>query len=152
MAACNNGSQSNKGTEKDSKEKSTGKNDGTPDLAGCYLRVMDRDTVALSIQQSGRSVTGKLSFDNFEKDGSTGRVDGTIDGDTLKLIYNFQSEGMHSVMEVYCKIVDRGLITGVGEVSVKSDTAYYSNPGQLEYPESNKLGKLDCEKLAAKYK
>ena len=55
-------------------------------------------------------------------------------------------------MEVYFKIADDGLIHGVGEVAAKSDTTYYANPGQLTYPESNRLTKIDCGKLDSKYK
>lgn len=124
----------------------------TPILSGCYLHVLKRDTLALNLQQTGNTVSGKLSFDNFEKDGSSGPVTGTIDKDTVKLIYSFQSEGMHSVMEVYFKIVDNALIHGIGEVATKSDTTYYADPAHLNYPENQKLLKVSCEQLDQKYK
>lgn len=127
-------------------------NEATSGLPGCYLRVLKRDTLALSIQQNGKTITGRLSFKNFEKDGSTGTVTGAIDEDILKLIYSFQSEGMHSVMEVYFKIEGNALIHGVGEVAVKSDTAYYANPKEITYPAANMLVKISCDQLASKYK
>lgn len=152
LASCNNNS-SNTETSKTGDEKTQPpQNKTTPDLSGCYLRVLKRDTLALSIQQSGQMISGKLSFDNFEKDGTTGAVTGTIDHETLKLIYNFQSEGMHSVMEIYFKIEDNALVHGVGEVAVKSDTTYYANPKEITYPAENRLVKLSCDQLAAKYK
>lgn len=122
------------------------------DLSGCYLRVLKRDTLALSVQQSGRTITGKLSFDNFEKDGSSGTVSGMIDNDILKLIYSFQSEGMHSVMEAYFKIEDSSLIHGIGEVATRSDTTYFAHPNDISYPAPNRLVKISCDKLDQKYK
>lgn len=121
-------------------------------ISGCYMRVVERDTLAASLQQNGSVITGKLSFDNYQKDGSTGTVSGTADGDVLKLLYSFQSEGMNSVMEVFFKISEGGLIHGIGEVAVKGDTAYYVNDAHISYPAKNKLMNLPCEKLPEKYK
>jgi hypothetical protein len=123
-----------------------------PDLSGCYLRAVKRDTLALSIQQTGNKVSGKLSFDNFQKDGSSGAVTGTIDQNILRLIYSFEAEGMHSVAEVYFKIDGNTLIHGTGEVGVKGDTAYYKDPDHLAYPETNRLKKIGCEELDKKYR
>lgn len=153
LSSCNNNDSSNNETSKTGDEKTQPhQNKTTPGLSGCYLRVLKRDTLALSIQQNGTTVTGKLSFDNFEKDGSSGPVTGTIDHDTLKLMYNFQSEGMHSVMEVYFKIEDSALIHGIGEVAAKADTTYYAKRGEISYPAENRLVKMDCEQLPQKFK
>ena len=46
-----------------------------------------------------------MSYDNFEKDGSTGKVYGIKSGDTLKLTYDMFSEGMHSVNR--CSLFDQ---------------------------------------------
>jgi hypothetical protein len=154
ITSCNSSDNSNNEVPKTSSGE-TGldqSNATTSGLSGCYQRVLKRDTLALSIQQTGKTVTGKLSFDNYQKDGSSGVVTGTIDSNILKLIYNFQSEGMHSVMEVYFKIAESTLIHGIGEVAVKSDTAYFVNPDQVKYPEANSLVKINCEHLDQKYK
>lgn len=154
LSSCNsNDSNSDEISNPNNSETQAGPNDESiPGLSGCYLRVLKRDTLALSIQQTSKAVTGKLSFDNFEKDGSSGSVSGTVDSNILKLIYSFQSEGMHSVMEVYFKIEDSTLIHGIGEVAVKGDTAYYANPGEINYPQTNRLIKISCEQLDGKYK
>jgi hypothetical protein len=154
LASCNNSGNSDKEVTKTNSGAAAPNqnNEIRSDLSGCYLRVLKRDTLALSIQQNGKTVTGKLSFDNFQKDGSSGIVSGTIDNNILKLIYNFQSEGMHSVMEVYFKIADSTLIHGIGEVAVKSDTAYFVNSDQVRYPEGDGLVKINCDQLDQKYK
>lgn len=151
LASCNNtGDGNNTRTSKEATQPN--QTEAIPDLTGCYLRVLKRDSLALSIEQSGKAVTGKLSFDNFEKDGSSGSVSGTIDNDILKLIYSFQSEGMHSVMEAYFKIEDSALIHGIGEVATRSDTTYYAHPNDISYPAPNRLVKISCDKLDQKYK
>lgn len=113
-------------------------------LTGCYLRVVQRDTVIASLLQDGNNVTGKLVFDNYEKDGSTGSVSGKIEGDILKLVYRFQSEGMNSISEQYFRITIDGLLHGIGEVAVKGDSAYYTHPSHIRYNERDKLRRISC--------
>ncbi len=120
-------------------------------ISGCYLRVMQRDTLLASLTQDGNLVSGKLTYDNFEKDGSSGTVSGTIDKDILKLVYRFQSEGMSSISEVYFKITNEGLIHGFGEIKVKGDSAYYASPGNIVYEAKDLLNKIPCESLSKKY-
>ena len=154
LASCNNSGNSDKEVTKTNSGAAAPNqnNEIRSDLSGCYLRVLKRDTLALSIQQNGKTVTGKLSFDNFQKDGSSGTVSGTIDDNILKLVYSFQSEGLHSVMEVYFKIEDSALTHGIGEVATKSDTTYYPHPNDISYPATNRLVKINCDKLDQKYK
>lgn len=154
LASCNN---SNNGNDIAVKEDSllTAPNrdiDSALSLTGCYLRIIKRDTVALTLKETGNTVSGKLNFDNYEKDASSGSVTGTIDNDILKLIYNLQSEGMNSVMEVYFKITGKGLIQGIGEVKTKSDTTCYANFEKIIYPTGNELLKTSCDRLDVKYK
>ena len=125
--------------------------DAFADIAGCYMQVLKRDTFAASLQQHGNTVTGRLSFDNYEKDGSTGTVSGDLQGDVLKLDYVFASEGMNSVMEVYFKYKDGNLVRGIGEMKTKGDTAYFINPALIQYNGSD-LKKISCQNLPGKYK
>lgn len=119
-------------------------NAGSKDISGCYLRAVERDTLAASLTQNGNNITGKLVFDNYEKDGSSGSVSGKKDGDILKLVYRFQSEGMNSISEVFFKITSNGLIHGIGEIEVKGDSAYYSSPDNITYSEKDELRKINC--------
>jgi len=119
----------------------------TPVLAECYLRVVQKDSLAVHLVQDGLDVTGHMVFDNFEKDGSTGSVRGRITEDILKLIYRFQSEGMNSTSEVYFKITPDGLVQGTGEVKVMGDSAYYSHPDEITYPAENIFSPTNCSLL-----
>lgn len=122
------------------------------DLDGCYMQVLKRDTFVLTVDQTGKMLSGKLTFDNYEKDGSTGRVNGIADGDTLKLWYSFASEGMNSVMQIYFRKNSNTLVRGLGPMDVKSDTTYYTDPGAMEYTEGQALSKILCEEVPEKYK
>jgi hypothetical protein len=123
-----------------------------PSVSGCYLRVIQRDSLAASLTQDGNLITGRLTFDNFEKDGSTGTVTGSIDKDILKLVYRFQSEGMNSIAEVYFKITANGLIHGNGEIKVKGDSAYYASPDKVIFEPNELLNKISCDSLLQKYR
>ena len=118
----------------------------------CYWKILNRDTFAIRLDQSGNSVTGKLSFDNFEKDASSGIVRGKVEGNIIKLWYNFASEGMNSVMEVYFKKEGDQLLRGIGPVDVKGDSSYFTDPAAIEYRQDQSFNKIPCATLPGKYK
>jgi hypothetical protein len=126
-------------------------NDTTNNIEGCYLQILNWDTFTASLQQQGNLVTGRMSFDNYEKDASTGTVSGKLQDDILKLNYAFASEGMTSVMELYFKYKDGILVRGIGEMNTKADTAYFINPALIKY-DGGALQKVDCQNLPDKYK
>ena len=123
----------------------------TRDLTGCYMRVMARDTFVAKLQQQGNEITGKLSFDNYQKDGSTGQVRGRLENGLIKLVYSFQSEGTNSVMDVYFKPVNNELVRGIGEMETRGDTAYFKNPDAVSFPEKDKITRVPCEQVPRKY-
>ena len=115
------------------------------------MQVLKRDTFTASLQQTERLITGRLSFDNYEKDASSGTVSGKIQGDVIKLNYVFASEGTTSVMELYFRYKDGILTRGSGEMNTRGDTAYFLNPALIKY-DGGELKKVSCETLADKYK
>ena len=127
-------------------------NDGDNNLSGCYWKVLQRDTFVLHLAASGNDLSGKLTFNNFEKDKSSGIVRGKIEGDILKLWYSFQSEGMQSLMEVYFKKQGDHLIRGLGPVTVKGDSAYFSSDRDVDYNSDQTFTRVDCATLPSKYR
>ena len=113
-------------------------------VAGCYKKATGRDTMFLQIEQKGTEIRGSLTFDNYEKDASTGTVRGTVQGDLIQLWYNFQSEGMSSVSQVYFKKEGSILIFGTGPVKTKGDTAYFPQPGSVKYDPGMALSPVNC--------
>ncbi len=120
--------------------------------SGCFWQILKRDTFVTSLSQKGKMVTGKLSFDNFEKDGSSGRVRGTKEGDIIKLWYSFESEGMKSVMEVWFKSQGDALLRGTGDMGTKADSSYFTNPAAVEFASNQQMKKVDCSEVPSKYK
>ncbi|HYJ38107.1 MAG TPA: hypothetical protein VEV87_05800 [Chitinophagaceae bacterium] len=120
-------------------------------LNGCYSKILDRDTFVLHIQQSNNIIKGKLTFNNFQKDKSSGNVHGTQSGDTVKLWYDFHSEGMKSVMEVYFRKQNDALVRGLGPVEVRGDSAYFNDHSKIQFSADQTFRKVDCSILPSKY-
>ena len=104
------------------------------------------------LAQTENTITGKLSFDNFEKDGSTGTVHGTIEGDVAKLWYTFMSEGLKSVMEIRLQKKDDTIRRGTGKMDVKGDTSFFAVDQPAGFDDDMAFTKIDCEQVPAKYK
>ena len=143
--SCNNSSDSFVKTEDSSSPEPTTKTENN--VSGCYRTVTGRDTVELTIKQSGSSVKGALRFDNYEKDSSHGTVDGSIKGDTLVLWYDFNSEGMHSVMEIVLHKKGNNLLRAIGPIINKGDTALFKDHTQLSFDEKLTLQKINCNDI-----
>ena len=120
-------------------------------FAGCYIKIIKRDTMLLRLRQSGDSISGKMNFDNFEKDSSSGDVSGVVDGDIIKLWYSFQSEGTHSIAELFFKKENESLVRGIGDISSKADTSYFTDPSAITYPADQSFNKIDCSDIPSKY-
>jgi hypothetical protein len=112
------------------------------DITGCYMKIIGRDTAILMLEQKGNIFTGKMLYDNYEKDGSKGTVKGKEDKEIIKLWYDFDSEGSHSVTEVYFKKGNGKLLRGVGDMDTKTDTAYFISG--INYSDKEAFTKVDC--------
>ena len=115
------------------------------------MQVLKRDTFVARLEVRGDSITGKLSFDNYQKDGSSGSVRGIVEDGIIKLVYDFHSEGMQSVMDIYFKHAGDSLVRGIGVIQTRGDTAYFEDPGAIEFSGSV-LKKMPCIMVPAKYK
>lgn len=120
------------------------------DPAGCYMKIIGRDTAILMLEQKGKEFSGKMLYDNYEKDGSRGTVKGKEDGEIIKLWYDFNSEGMHSVMEVFFKKETGRLLRGVGSMDAKTDTTYFISG--INYSDKEAFNKVDCSLVEWKLK
>jgi len=120
------------------------------DVTGCYMKIIGRDTAILLLEQKGNEFTGKMLYDNYEKDGSRGHVKGKEDKEIVKLWYDFESEGMHSVMEVYFKKENGKLLRGVGDMDAKTDTTYFISG--INYSDKEAFTKVDCNLIGWKLK
>lgn len=155
LIACNDNSRANdkSTTVRPDSETAVSANTGDHplnDITGCYMKIVGRDTAILMLEQKGDMFTGKILYDNYEKDGSRGTVKGKEDKEIIKLWYDFDSEGMHSVMEVYFKKENGRLLRGVGDMDAKTDTAYFISG--INYSDKEAFTKVDCNVIGWKLK
>ena len=122
------------------------------DMSGCFWKIKGRDTLVAWLVQTENTITGKLSFDNFEKDGSSGTVHGTVEGDLIKLWNSFESEGMKTVKEVWFKKQGDSLLRAVGPSAVKADSSYFTDHGAIKFSADQSFQKVDCAEVPGKYK
>ena len=132
LFSCNNAPQQSEGTLEDSTTVTAAK---TEPVVGeqCYLFVAAKDTYALKLNIIDTAVKGTAVFKNFEKDSNQGTVEGKMNGDIIRLWYNFQSEGMNSVRELYFKKEGDKLVTGTSNEATKADTAYVPDAKAVVY-------------------
>ena len=152
IISCNAGEDQQKPVEPAEKAVKPADHTTTSTAETCYWQIMQRDTLVALLVQNGESISGKLTFDNFQKDGSSGSVKGKLEGNTIKLWYSFQSEGMHSVMEVWYRKEGEALLRGVGPTGVKSDTSYFTEPSAVTFDLNQRLDKVACNEVPEKYK
>lgn len=109
----------------------------------CYQFTNGKDTIQLKYQQKGNEIEGWMHYNFYEKDGSIGEIEGVMAGDTLKLEYEFLSEGMLSEQQVYFLKKDRKLYRGSGEMKMSKDSVMnYIQPNQLNFEDTTPLDHL----------
>lgn len=112
-------------------------------LQTCYMEAINKDSVFISLDDNLGTITGKMRYKNFEKDSSYGDLMGSQNGDTLKLVYTFESEGSTSEREIYFLKKDGNLLEATGEYKVDGIKSMYANPATLKY-DAHVLKQTDC--------
>lgn len=112
--------------------------------SSCFMGVTGKDTVFASIDDNLGAVTGKIRYKNNEKDSSLGTVTGFKSGDTLKLTYEFQSEGTTSRRDIYFIQKDNMLTEGTGEQKEDNGQMKYANESKISYKTGQQLKPADC--------
>lgn len=110
----------------------------------CYLGVIGKDSVFASIDDNLGTISGKLSYKNNEKDSSTGDVTGFKSGDTLKLTYEFQSEGSKSKRDIFFIQKSNTLTEGIGDHKEEGSQSKYADEKKIIYKDGPKLNIADC--------
>lgn len=114
-----------------------GETESQVDIRGCYVARQQKDVYTLNIESiEGENVTGKLTYDNYQKDSSSGTITGTFDGNMLIGIYDFRSEGMDSIRDVAFKKTADGFIQGFGEVEAEGNRERLVSTDNLNYENS----------------
>lgn len=113
----------------------------------CYLAVVSQDSVFINFDDNLGTIIGKMKYKHFEKDNSFGEVSGFKSGDTLKLTFEFSSEGATSKRDIFLLQKDDELIEGIGTVKNEDGHVKYSNESKITYNTGLLFEKYDCDKV-----
>ncbi|CAA7386583.1 hypothetical protein [Chryseobacterium fistulae] len=113
----------------------------------CYMGITGKDTVYASIDDNLGTITGKLVYKNFEKDSNKGDVVGFKSGDTLKLTYEFESEGSKSKRDIYFIQKEKTLTEGIGDHKEENKQIKYAHENKISYKDGSQLEIVDCHKI-----
>lgn len=109
----------------------------------CYAWYSNRDTIQMTIMVNGNQANGKLIYDFFEKDGSTGTFKGAFKGDTLYADYEFTSEGTTSVRQVAFLQKRSSMVEGYGDMQEQAGRMIFTPQATLQFG-ATVLGKIPC--------
>lgn len=115
----------------------------------CYFDDIKNDSVYLKITDNLGTITGKLRYKNYQKDSSNGDVMGFMSGDTLKLNYIFNSEGVSSTREIWFLKKNNLLVEGIGDQDGEGN---YTNIKDIRFENGHSLQPEDCQKLEKYFK
>ena len=111
----------------------------------CYLGITGKDSVFISLDDNLGTLSGKMAYKNNEKDSSKGELFGFKAGDTLKLTYEFTSEGTTSKRDIYFIQKGSSLIEGIGNQKDENRTIHYADEKKITYKDGQKLETADCK-------
>ncbi|SDB49292.1 hypothetical protein SAMN03097699_1682 [Flavobacteriaceae bacterium MAR_2010_188] len=112
----------------------------------CYLYAMNNDSIALKYTIVEDKVSGKMHYNFSEKDSSFGNFEGSFEGDTLRGIYDFQSEGLRSTREIVFLKQGDELVNGSGKIIQNGNAETFDPKATLSF-NSFKMQKVTCEDL-----
>jgi hypothetical protein len=114
----------------------------------CYMGITGKDTVFVVIDDNLGTITGKMATKNSEKDSNKGDLSGFKSGDTLKLMYEFATEGTTgNKNDIYFLQTKDGLTEGIGDRDAETGTKY-ANEKKIKYAGGRSLKVADCNIVA----
>ena len=110
----------------------------------CYFSTTGKDTVQLKVEIFPNVVTGRLSYNLYQKDSNKGEFDGQLHGDTLLADYKFMSEGKLSTRQVIFLIKDSMATEGYGNMEEKEGKMVFKNLKDVTFGKGLILKKIEC--------
>lgn len=114
----------------------------------CYLGVTGKDSVFVSLNDNLGTISGKMAYKNSEKDSSKGELSGLKSGDTLKLTYEFASEGTTSKRDIFFIQKGNTLMEGIGNQKDENGAMRYADEKKISYKDGQKLESTDCKTVS----
>lgn len=145
LFACNNSEQIN-----NTVQENTMQSDGNNVVDNCFLYEKNKDSIAMSINNSEAAISGKLDIIPWEKDARIGNLsNGKMHGDTLFAIYESAQEGERTIAEI--AFLKRGNSFILSE-DIYSDDNYDLERGVFKDKKSIKFESIELKKVDCKYK
>jgi len=115
-------------------------------ILGCYVARLSRDVYVMQVvTDTNDVVSGRLAFNNYEKDSSSGSFEGTYTNGVLLGNYSFDSEGSHSDMQVIFKKVGDTFVRGYGDEKNQRDDGTFIDLSKINYDANSTFIKdKDC--------
>ena len=98
----------------------------------CFLATVGKDSAFLKINLKEAKATGSLNYQFFEKDKNKGTIEGTLNQDTLNLIYTFSSEGSISTRPLKMLINKNQIFEIYGNEIAKEGQGFIYNPSDCK--------------------
>ena len=111
----------------------------------CYTYTKNRDTVLLSYERKNNTITGELSYNLFEKDKNSGKIDGIIKGDTILADYTATGEGMSYVRQVAFLKNGKHLEEGYADMKDEGGKMVFNNLTELKFSNAIDLEEGECK-------
>jgi hypothetical protein len=112
--------------------------------SSCYSTTTGKDSVFLKVEVFPNVVTGKLSYQFYQKDSNKGEFEGHLHGDTLLADYTFISEGKRSTRQVVFLIKDNIAVEGYGNMEEKNGKMIFKNQQEIVFGKGLRLEKVPC--------
>ncbi len=112
--------------------------------SSCYSSITGKDTVILKVEVFPNVVTGKLSYQFYEKDSNKGELTGQLKGDTLLADYKFMSEGTQSIRQVIFLIKNNIATEGFGNMEEKNGKMVFKDMKGVSFETGLILNKVEC--------
>ncbi|RWW96622.1 hypothetical protein [Flavobacterium cerinum] len=109
----------------------------------CFLQVISRDTIMLTITRDGDNISGTYKSIPFEKDKKTNVFKGTIKDNVVTAVGTVSAEGMTNKEEIIFTIDDKQASIKFGEMIEGDDGVYrYKNVNNTS---PMAITKVDCK-------
>ncbi|MGX5691248.1 hypothetical protein [Arcticibacter tournemirensis] len=113
LYACNGGKNKNESTNTDTASKRDSVTSATLNPTLCFAHydgTKNQDTTILHLEIFENNVKGDLKWIPSEKDGRTGTIKGTKDGDLIKGIWTYMQEGQQDSLPVEFKLLKETIL------------------------------------------
>ena len=112
----------------------------------CYAGKFPGEDSAIELTIDKNNVTGYYAWSPHEKDGSFGKLVGTIDNGKITAKYTYVIEGSRDISEVAFTLKGKILSQGSGELIEKKGELVFKNPSDIKW--ENPHEEINCDKVS----